>query len=409
MKHKIYFISTMSCSPWGGSEVLWSEAALSLLIKGQSVSASVHGWQDRPEPLVRLARAGVSVEDRMFSRMRFRSKATRTLVRPILRRLSRSFLGVWLSRKQPDLVCISLGSMLEDISLISVCAARNIPYVIVLHMVAEFAWPQDEVADRIIDLFSKAKCVFFVSQGNRTLFEAQIGMKLCNAEIAWNPFNVRRDAAPPWPVTSNSVKFACIGRLNPEAKGQDLLLRVLARETWRGRDVSVSFFGKGEMLGGLRRLAQQLGLEDRVNFYGHVPDIEAVWSTHHALVLPSRYEGLPLVVVEAMHCGRPVIVTDVAGNIEVVEDGVTGYVAEAATIRHLSAAMERAWSDRGRWESVGRRAAEAIRKLVPADPATEFASKLLSLTARGANPGGESVVRAAGQQGSAAPDLVQSR
>jgi glycosyltransferase involved in cell wall biosynthesis len=140
-------------------------------------------------------------------------------------------------------------------------------------------------------------------------------------------------------------------------------------------------FGNGSCEEGLRRLAARLHLQDRVEFRGHVGDIEAVWADHHALVLPSRFEGLPITIVEAMHCGRPVIVTDVAGNAEVVEDGVTGFVADAPTERHLHQAMERAWQARQNWQSIGQAAARSIRALMPEDPAAEFGRKLLELAA----------------------------
>ena len=72
-----------------------------------------------------------------------------------------------------------------------------------------------------------------------------------------------------------------------------------------------------------------MGLE-KVTYGGFTEDVESIWASHHALVLPSRSEGLPLVVVEAMLCGRPAIVTDVAGNAELIQDGVSGFVAAAA-------------------------------------------------------------------------------
>ena len=209
--------------------------------------------------------------------------------------------------------------------------------------------------------------------------EIQLGVALPNAEIVRNPSNVRREAAPPWPPQSQVLRFACIGRLQPDAKGQDLLLRVLASEPWRSRAIEVSFFGVGDMEDGLKRLVRWFQLEERVKFYGHVEDIEGLWATHHALVLPSRFEGLPLVIVEAMLCARPVIVTDVAGNAEIVQDGVTGFVAEAATVHHLNLAMERAWIRRSHWEDIGKAAALAIREIMPNDPAAVFAQRLLVL------------------------------
>jgi len=84
-----------------------------------------------------------------------------------------------------------------------------------------------------------------------------------------------------------------------------------------------------------------------------------------------------------MHCGRPAIVTDVAGNAELIEAGVTGFVAEAATEEHLHAALERAWDQRQNWQQIGAAAACAIRELVPADAVGDFAQKLLDLAAPG--------------------------
>ena len=81
----------------------------------------------------------------------------------------------------------------------------------------------------------------------------------------------------------------------------------------------------------LRRLAGMLQL-DQVHFRGHVANIKEVWEQNHLLVLPSRYEGLPLALVESMWCGRPAVVTEVAGNTEVCVDNVTGFVAPAPTV-----------------------------------------------------------------------------
>jgi glycosyltransferase involved in cell wall biosynthesis len=95
-----------------------------------------------------------------------------------------------------------------------------------------------------------------------------------------------------------------------------------------------------------------------VELVGHVSDIRALWAENHLLVLASRLEGTPLALVEAMLCGRPAVVTDVGGNTEWVDDGQTGWVAEAGSARHVGAALERAWSAAAEWETVGRRARE---------------------------------------------------
>ena len=85
-----------------------------------------------------------------------------------------------------------------------------------------------------------------------------------------------------------------------------------------------------------------------------------------------------MAVIEAMLCGRPVVATDVAGA-EVVEDGVTGFLAEAATVGCMGAALDRFWARRDEAEAIGAAAAERIRQLVPRDPVKVFADKLREL------------------------------
>ena len=109
---------------------------------------------------------------------------------------------------------------------------------------------------------------------------------------------------------------------------------------------------------------------------GFEPNIEGVWSQHHALLLPSRYEGLPLAVVEAMLCGRVCIVTDVGGNAELVEDNESGFVAAAPTVPLLDEAMERAWNRRHEWRQMGQSAARRVRERVSPDPVGDFATEL---------------------------------
>ncbi|MHA3774170.1 glycosyltransferase [Verrucomicrobiota bacterium sgz303538] len=376
---KVAFVSTNVCAPWGGSEVLWSEAARRLATTGHIAVASVHGWPKSASALAELRKAGVPVHERWKAVSKLRPRVLQKIAGTLARRASPHVLGTWLDRGRADLVCVSVGSPADDISLMDACTARSIPYVTVFQANAECVWPDDARAQRLIEIVAGARRNFFVSRENHSLLETQLGIAVPNSEVIRNPYNVRRDVEIAWPHESTPLKLACVARLDPSAKGQDLLLHVLASEPWRSRSVSVSFYGNGRSQQGLCRLAQRLQVEDRAQFFGHVEDIESVWATHHALVLPSRYEGLPLAVVEAMLCGRPSIVTDVAGNAEVVEDGVTGFIAEAASAQHLHRAMERAWENRSRWREIGMAAASAIRAMVPPDPAADFARRLLEL------------------------------
>jgi glycosyltransferase involved in cell wall biosynthesis len=383
---KIAFVSTMNGAPWGGSEALWAEAARHLVRQGHQVSANIYRWPNRAKAVTGLMESGVRITERWHALERVEPAPLRRFLQrffsTLIHRGHRKRFLVWIENEAPDLICISNGDVGDYERLIGLCRQSGRPYTLVAHANAEHLWPSDEVSQDLIDTYTGARRAFFVSEGNRALLEVQLGVKFTNAEVVRNPFNVRRDAAPPWPTSDEPVRLACIGRLAPEAKGQDLLFQVLAQEPWKSRPLEVSIYGTGPVEAGLKRLAKMLGVEKQVRFCGHDNDIEKVWATHHAMVLPSRFEGLPIVTVEAMLCGRPVIVTDVAGNREIVKDGITGFVADAPTVRHLNEAMERAWQRRVEWQAMGQAGAKLIRQLVPVNAGVEFGDKLLAVASR---------------------------
>src|SRR5262249_11810541 len=133
---------------------------------------------------------------------------------------------------------------------------------------------------------------YFVSEQNRDLMEANLGIDLSRATIVDNPFCVNCDAVPTWPVSENPWRVACVGRLDFQSKGQDVLLQTLRQPQWRERNCEFTLFGHDF---GNAPQAQALieiyGLAPQVKLGGFVDGIEQVWRDHHALVLPSRSEG----------------------------------------------------------------------------------------------------------------------
>jgi len=269
--------------------------------------------------------------------------------------------------------------------LLEMCATKRVPFVIIVHCNQYFWWPDDALAERYRAALAAARRCYFVSEANRRIAEKQIGCELLNAELVRNPFNVDFSASPPWPPLGRDgeLRFACVARLEPTAKGQDILFEVLAGPAWATRNWRLHLYGgeEGDNRGGLERWAQRLGLADRVVFEGYMADVEKIWSLNHVLVMPSRIEGLPLAVIEAMLCGRPVVATDVAGA-EVIKDGVTGFLAEAPTVGCVGSALERFWARREEAREIGATAADRIRRLVPPDPARVFADKIRELLGR---------------------------
>ena len=277
------------------------------------------------------------------------------------------------------LVVISQGGYADGLAWMEAARAAEFRYAIIAQAAAEVWWPDDGMAERLAVCYEDASAAFFVSEGNLALIRRQLGSLLRRGRIVRNPFNVRYDARLEWPADSpKELRLACVGRLDPKAKGQDLLLDVPARPHWRERRVAVSLVGTGVNERGLRRMISSLRLSN-VQLTGFVNDIEDLWSKHHALVLPSRYEGMPLALVEAMLCGRTCVVTDVAGHRELVRDGINGFLAKAPTVELLDESMKRLWEARWGLKQMGETAAEDVRRWVSSDPVEDLVRELTTL------------------------------
>jgi glycosyltransferase involved in cell wall biosynthesis len=274
------------------------------------------------------------------------------------------------------LIVISQGGNTDGLMWMEAARAQGLKYAVISQSANEQWWPSDNYAERLADCYEGACAAYFVSKENLALTQRQLVTPLTRGHLIQNPFNVRYDARPVWSVNhSEWLSLACVARLDVVQKGQDLLLQVLNQPQWRARNVRVRMVGIGENERALRRTAQKLDLSS-IEFAGFVEDIEKLWSQHHALVLPSRFEGMPLSVVEAMLCGRPCIVTDVGGNRELVRDELNGFMAKSPTVEFLDEAMSRAWKNRRRLKEMGEVAASDVRQWVSPDPTGDFVRKL---------------------------------
>ena len=370
-KH-ILFLSTNL--EWGGSEELWSRTALKLAMEGRDVIAVVRTSLLAQKRVLELQESGACV---------LSYPLPVTLWRRARRKLSGKTWSVLdleelLPSVRPALVVTSDGSALPPIDIAEMFVTKKWPFVSIGQSNCERWWPSDELAARYRKILPAALRCYFVSNANQRVAEIHLGCKIENAEVVRNPFNVVYDAAPPWPSidVNSELRLACVARLEPAAKGQDILLEALAHPSWAGRRWRLTLYGDGPSRTGLARLVERFQLNDRVVFAGHVPTVEEIWASNHVLTMASRFEGLPLAIVEAMLCARPVMATDVGGNSEVIENGVSGILAAAPTIASVREALEVLWTRREDLRDMGKAAAKTIRQKVPPDPIDVFARKI---------------------------------
>ncbi len=133
--------------------------------------------------------------------------------------------------------------------------------------------------------------------------------------------------------------WVCAGRLEQQ-KGQDVLLEALAQVAASRLDFVAALAGEGTRRAALEEKTRALGLADRVHFLGQVDELGPLLAAADAVVLPSRWEGLPLVLLEALARGRPVAATSVGGVAEVVADGEQARLVPPEDPRALAAVLQ---------------------------------------------------------------------
>lgn len=156
------------------------------------------------------------------------------------------------------------------------------------------------------------------------------------------------------------VRLLTVARLI-RRKGLDDLLRAMA--LLNDEPAHLTIQGSGADGAQLEKLAVSLGVQDRVSFSGfrvreRLPEI---YQAADIFVMPSLSESFGLAVIEAMACGLPVVISQVGGMIEYVEDGVNGLIVPLRDPHALAQAIRRLIRDPSRRQAMGRRNAEKIR------------------------------------------------
>lgn len=153
----------------------------------------------------------------------------------------------------------------------------------------------------------------------------------------WAPDIQARMAARKELGLTDEFLWIAAGRLEA-VKDYPTLLRAMARIP---ENAHLLILGTGPLETELVKLADRLGLKRRVRFLGFEPHVERWMQAADGFALSSRYEGLPMVLLEAGACAVPAVATDVPGTREVVIDGVSGWLAKAADPISLGEAMQK--------------------------------------------------------------------
>jgi glycosyltransferase involved in cell wall biosynthesis len=223
-------------------------------------------------------------------------------------------------------------------------AELGIPYVVSVHGLDVFSTVQvpgraGEWSRRISQrVYRNSRRVVCISEHVRENVLRGMG-RSCRTSVVYNGVDPGL-FSPTTQVPSNSVTILSVGNLIP-IKGHDLLVRAAAALAVEFPAVQWQIIGQGPERARLQALALELNVAERVSFLGRQSrqPVAAAMQRCTLFALPSRYEGLGCVYLEAMSCGKPVIGCREQGIAEIIQHGSNGFLVGPNNEKELTLAI----------------------------------------------------------------------
>jgi len=200
-------------------------------------------------------------------------------------------------------------------------------------------------------LYPRGAHIIAVSKEIKDYVLTTYGIREKNISFVPNPVNLQKlqeDAKIPLPAEVRRPYIVHIGRFKIDHKAQDMVLRVFSRLKSEFNGLNLVFVGDGPDLPKIKSLTGSLGLSDSVCFVGWQEKVAPFLANAELLLFPSRREGWPNVLLEAMACGCPVVAADCAsGPKEILGNNLYGLLVPVNDSEALYNAANRLLEDRG--------------------------------------------------------------
>lgn len=237
------------------------------------------------------------------------------------------------------------------------------------HVPAPGAGWRNDVRERLaVAAAALSARTVFVSEASRARFAARYPvMAYRNWEVVRNGIDVRAFSPAERQMPSDlglppGGPVALLPAALRGGKGHDLAIRAWPAVTAVHPEARLVLAGSGCEEGRLRSLAEKSGVAESVVFAGFRRDVASLMQASSLVLLPSRSEALPTVLMEAAACGRPVVASNVEGVPEVVADGHTGILLDPDDVEGFGRAVIDLLGDPGRRNTMGLRARDrAVR------------------------------------------------
>lgn len=212
-------------------------------------------------------------------------------------------------------------------AIVGMLATRylGITWSLSMHAVSEFDYPYGPLLGEKIHAATFGPCCAHFAQAQAMRFSDpkdwhKLFVTRCGLEL-----DRLRAMAPERTRASTRPRILCVARFSPE-KGVDGLLHAFSKLQQLGVDAELRIVGDGPYAGALRAQARALGIEERCTFTGRLPEeqVPAEYANADIFAMASLMEGLPVVLMEALALGVPVVAPGLAGIPELVQHDVTG-------------------------------------------------------------------------------------
>lgn len=202
-------------------------------------------------------------------------------------------------------------------------------------------------------------CSMIISNSNagKKILIEKTGIKPDKIVVIPNGIDIKKIAESVFDKKNNTgeILVGSIGSLR-KAKGFDILVEAASIVSRKRRDIKFMILGKGPLESYIRQQITRLGLNETVVLCGFIENVYNYMVSFDMVVIPSRWEGFPVVALEAMACGKPVIATTTGDLPEIVEHGITGLLVEPENPKEMADAILKVASNEKMREEMGKNA-----------------------------------------------------
>ncbi len=219
----------------------------------------------------------------------------------------------------------------------------------------------DRWTNRLVDLnicVSQSVADFSIQQGK--LSESKVSVIPNGVDFEFFDAAEELDLSP-WGIPAEAKVILFVGRLDPQ-KAPGNLLTAFGEIAEQASDFHLLFIGDGPLRGELEENASRLSCSSRIHFAGWQSQVPQLMKAASCLVLPSLWEGMPNVVLEAMAAGLPVISTKVDGVSELIQDGKQGTLVACDSSKEIQDALFDFYSRPAEYRAMSRDAQGVVNK-----------------------------------------------